>query len=158
MAAQAALVAETVINMKRVLASKDDCRKSSRLLAFVHIETDLRFDTASDSDNPYNYPTSRGSKLKRKVHYLHDGDLDRPNGPKSYKRASLGYLSELIKGKMDGALTRPNRKLSMQVMKGTLLIEIRSVLTQMETSSTTKMSTNRQMPMQQHGTHMLKSV
>lgn len=32
MAAQAALVAETIVNMKRVLAGKDDCRKSSRLL------------------------------------------------------------------------------------------------------------------------------
>lgn len=158
MAAQAALIAETIVNMKRVLAGKDDCRKSSRLLKFVHIEIDLRFDTASDSDNPYNYPTSRGSKLKRKVHYLHDGDLDRPNGPKSYKRASLGYLGEFIKVKMDGALTRPNRKLSMQAMKGTSLTEIRSVLTQMEMSSTTKMSTNRQMPMQQHGIHMLKFI
>lgn len=158
MAAQAALIVDTIINMKRVLAAKDDCRKSSRLLEFVHIEIDLRFNTASDSDNPYNYPTSRGSKLKRKVHYLHDGDLDRPNGPKSYKRASPGYLGELLEGKLDGALTRPNRKLSMQVMKDILSIEIRSVLTRMETSSMTKMSTNRLMLMQQHGTHMLKSV
>lgn len=32
MAAQAALVAETIINMKRALAGKDECGKSSRLL------------------------------------------------------------------------------------------------------------------------------
>lgn len=102
MAAQAALIADTVINMKRVLAGKDDCMKSSRLLECVHNETDLHFNTASDSDNPYNYPTSRGSKLKRKVYYLHDGNLDRPNGPKSYKRASLGYLGELIEGGQTG--------------------------------------------------------
>lgn len=106
------------------------------------------FNIASDSDNPYNYPTSRGSKLKRKVHYLHDGDLDRPNGPKSYKRASPGYFGELIKGKLGGVLTRPNRKLSMQAMRDILLVEIQSALTQMETSSTMEMSTNRQMPMQ----------
>lgn len=117
-----------------------------------------RFNIASDSDNPYNYSTSRVSKLKRKVHYIHDGDLDRPNGPKAYKRASLSYVGELIEGKLDGELTRPNRKLSMQVMKDILLVEIQSALIQMEMSSMTKMSTNRQMSMQLHETHMLKSI
>lgn len=149
MAAQAALIAETVTNMKRTLAGKGEGRKSSGLLEFVvHIEIDLCFKIVLDSDNPYNYPNSRGSKLKRKVHYLHDGDLDRPNGPKSYKRASLGRLGELIEGKLDVALTRPNRKLSMQVTKDTLLVEIQSAMTQMGTSLTTIMSMNRQMLMQ----------
>lgn len=47
------------------------------------------FVTASDSDDSFHYSTNRGNKLKRKAQYVHEGQLDRPNGPKVYKRVRL---------------------------------------------------------------------
>ena len=43
---------------------------------------------ASDSDDSIQRPTNRGNKLKRKAEYVHEGQLDRPNGLKVYKKVS----------------------------------------------------------------------
>ena len=44
---------------------------------------------ASDSDDAIQKPTNRGNKLKRKAEYVHEGQLDRPNGLKVYKKVEL---------------------------------------------------------------------
>lgn len=44
---------------------------------------------ASDSDEAIQRPTNRGNKLKRKAEYVHEGQLDRPNGLKVYKKVEL---------------------------------------------------------------------
>ncbi|KAL8895874.1 MAG: hypothetical protein Q9207_007969 [Kuettlingeria erythrocarpa] len=68
MATQAILIADTIAGMKRAIAQ-------SRETAF-----------SSDSEDSIDRFTNRGNKLKRKAHYVHEGQLDRPNGPKVYKR------------------------------------------------------------------------
>jgi hypothetical protein len=65
MAAQAQLVVETIVGMRRAINRADD---------------------ASDSDESIHQPTNRGNKLKRKAHFVHEGRLDLPNGPRVYKR------------------------------------------------------------------------
>lgn len=45
---------------------------------------------ASDSEVSIDRFTNRGNKLKRKAHYVHERQLDRPNGPKVYKRVWFG--------------------------------------------------------------------
>lgn len=44
---------------------------------------------ASDSDDAIQRPTNRGNKLKRNAEYVHEGQLDRPNGLKVYKKVEL---------------------------------------------------------------------
>ncbi|MCJ1468755.1 hypothetical protein MMC07_007385 [Pseudocyphellaria aurata] len=77
MAAQAALIAETIAGMKRTISGHE---------------------YSSDSDDSFHYSTNRGNKLKRKAHYVHEGQLDRPNGPKVYKRKieHAGYERYII--------------------------------------------------------------
>ncbi|KAL9123091.1 MAG: hypothetical protein Q9187_000342 [Circinaria calcarea] len=53
MAAQAALIAETIAGMKRAISGA----------------------YSSDSDNSVQKPTNRGNKLKRKAQYIHEGQL-----------------------------------------------------------------------------------
>lgn len=55
----------------------------------LSLNTDTNLLIASDSDNSFHYSTNRGNKLKRKAQYVHEGQLDRPNGPRVYKRVSL---------------------------------------------------------------------
>ncbi|KAL8757171.1 MAG: hypothetical protein Q9184_004286, partial [Pyrenodesmia sp. 2 TL-2023] len=53
---------------------------------------------SSDSEDSINQFTNRGNKLKRKARYVHEGQLDRPNGPKVYKRniEHAGYHRDII--------------------------------------------------------------
>ncbi|KAI9790283.1 MAG: hypothetical protein M1816_005308 [Peltula sp. TS41687] len=78
-AAQAAMI-ETIVSMKRALAREAD---------------------ASDSDETIYQPTNRGNKLKRNARYVHEGQLDRPNGPRVYKRKieHAGYQRYIINRK-----------------------------------------------------------
>lgn len=55
----------------------------------LSLNADTKCLTASDSDDSFHYSTNRGNKLKRKAQYVHEGQLDRPNGPRVYKRVSL---------------------------------------------------------------------
>ncbi|KAI9795780.1 MAG: hypothetical protein M1835_005224 [Candelina submexicana] len=77
MTAQAQLIEETVRGMKRVLT---------------------RTDYDSESDQSINQPTNRGNKLKRKARYVQEGQLDRPNGPRVYKRKieHAGYSRSIL--------------------------------------------------------------
>lgn len=77
MAAQAALIAETIARMKRTISGHE---------------------YSSDSDDSFHYSTNRGNKLKRKAQYVHEGQLDRPNGPRVYKRKieHAGYERYII--------------------------------------------------------------
>ncbi|KAI4256890.1 MAG: hypothetical protein LQ352_001890 [Teloschistes flavicans] len=80
MATQAMVIAETIAGMKRATARQS------------------RASPTSDSDESIDRSTNRGNKLKRKARYAHEGQLDRPNGPKVYKRRieHAGYQREVI--------------------------------------------------------------
>ncbi|KAI9819951.1 MAG: hypothetical protein M1827_006521 [Pycnora praestabilis] len=67
MTAQAALIADTIAGMKKAFSREDDGK-------------------ASDSDTSIQQPSNRGNKLKRKARFVHEGQLDLPNGPRVYKR------------------------------------------------------------------------
>ena len=87
MAAQAALVAETIAGMKRAISGHQYCEYSRQ----VH-ETNLKLTkifAASDSDDAYLQPTNRGNKLKRKARFVQDGHSGRLDGPSSYKRVTI---------------------------------------------------------------------
>ncbi|KAI9674552.1 MAG: hypothetical protein M1817_001890 [Caeruleum heppii] len=77
MAAQAALIADTIAGMKRAVARRDD---------------------SSDSDDAILRPTNRGNKLKRRAKYVREGRLDLPNGPRVYKRKidHAGYKRSIL--------------------------------------------------------------
>ncbi|KAL9029802.1 MAG: hypothetical protein Q9196_002002 [Gyalolechia fulgens] len=79
MATQAMLVADTIAGMKRAIASHRDTH-------------------SSDSEESIDRFTNRGNKLKRKAHHVHERQLDRPNGPKVYKRKieHAGYYRDTI--------------------------------------------------------------
>ncbi|MCJ1243705.1 hypothetical protein MMC30_000902 [Trapelia coarctata] len=74
MAAQAAMVAETIAGMKRVIHGRQD---------------------STDSDDSDVRATNRGQKLKRKAHFVHEGHL---SGGKVYKRKieHAGYHRYII--------------------------------------------------------------
>ncbi|KAI4194502.1 MAG: hypothetical protein LQ348_002634 [Seirophora lacunosa] len=80
MATQAMLIADTIAGMKRALARSKDTASSS------------------DSEDSIDRCTNRGNKLKRKARYVHEGQLDRPSGPKVYKRKieHAGYHRDVI--------------------------------------------------------------
>ncbi|KAI9827568.1 MAG: hypothetical protein M1832_004918 [Thelocarpon impressellum] len=69
MAAQAVLIGETIAGMKKAINRRED---------------------ASDSDDSIHQPTNRGNKLMRKAHFVREGQLDLPNGPRVYKRVRAG--------------------------------------------------------------------
>ena len=70
---------------------------------------------ASDSDDSIIKPSNRGNKLKRKAQYVHEGQLDLPNGPKVYKRVSLSYtdLAAGARRKSKLTLTPASRESNM---------------------------------------------
>ncbi|KAL8874398.1 MAG: hypothetical protein Q9174_000243 [Haloplaca sp. 1 TL-2023] len=80
MATQAMLIADTIAGMKRATARNS------------------RSSPISDSDDSISRFTNRGNKLKRKARYVHEGQLDRPNGPKVYKRSieHAGFHRDII--------------------------------------------------------------
>ncbi|KAL8698673.1 MAG: hypothetical protein Q9201_006446 [Fulgogasparrea decipioides] len=80
MATQAMLIAETIAGMKRATARHN------------------RSSPSSDSEDSIDRSTNRGNKLKRKARYVHEGQLDRPNGPRVYKRRieHAGFHREVI--------------------------------------------------------------
>ncbi|KAI9891160.1 MAG: hypothetical protein M1814_003003 [Vezdaea aestivalis] len=57
-----------------------------------------RLDNDSESDESITETTNRSNKLKRKAHYVQEGQLDLPNGPKVYKRKMehAGYSRYVI--------------------------------------------------------------
>ncbi|KAL8899256.1 MAG: hypothetical protein Q9192_001669 [Flavoplaca navasiana] len=77
MTTQAALIAETVAGMKRTISS---------------------YNYSSDSGDSIDRCTNRGNKLKRKARYVQEGQLDRPSGPKAYKKRieHAGYYRDVI--------------------------------------------------------------
>ncbi|KAL8942738.1 MAG: hypothetical protein Q9216_001486 [Gyalolechia sp. 2 TL-2023] len=83
MATQAMLIADTIAGMRRAVASYRD---------------DHSIPIASDSEESIDRFTNRGNKLKRKAHHVHERQLDRPNGPKIYKRKieHAGYYRDTI--------------------------------------------------------------
>lgn len=85
----------------------------------MHLGLDFNgnFHSASDSDESFHYSTNRGNKLKRKAKYVHEGQLDRPNGPKVYKRVSLAGNTR--RTGIASSTEIVSRRLSMPVMKGT---------------------------------------
>lgn len=68
---------------------------------------------ASDSDDAIQRPTNRGNKLKRKAEYVREGQLDRPNGLKVYKKVELFLMHAAV----DTRLTSL-RESRMRVTKG----------------------------------------
>jgi len=87
MAAQAALIAETVAGMKQALARYQDCKHMLGRQYDIR-ETHSLLAAASDSDEPYLQPSNRGNKLKRKVYSIQDGHPGRSSRLKVYKRVS----------------------------------------------------------------------
>lgn len=85
MAAQAALIADTIAGMKQALAKYQDCKHCLQRHYDIR-GTHPLLAAASDSDEPYLQPSNRGNKLKRKVHDIQDGYTDRTKGPKLHKR------------------------------------------------------------------------
>ncbi|KAL9604539.1 MAG: hypothetical protein Q9219_000504 [cf. Caloplaca sp. 3 TL-2023] len=79
MTTQAMLIADTIAGMKKALARG-------------------RETYSSDSEESIGRYTNRGNKLKRKARYVREGQLDRPNGPKVYKRRieHAGYYRDVI--------------------------------------------------------------
>ncbi|KAL8673223.1 MAG: hypothetical protein Q9168_002335 [Polycauliona sp. 1 TL-2023] len=77
MTTQAALIADTIAGMKRTISS---------------------YNYSSDSGDSIDRCTNRGNKLKRKARYVQEGQLDRPNGPKVYKKRveHAGYYRDTI--------------------------------------------------------------
>ncbi|KAL8917166.1 MAG: hypothetical protein Q9172_005958 [Xanthocarpia lactea] len=65
MTTQAALIADTIAGMKRTISS---------------------YNYSSESGDSIDRCTNRGNKLKRKARYVREGQLDRPNGPRVYKK------------------------------------------------------------------------
>ncbi|KAI9864916.1 MAG: hypothetical protein M1813_002687 [Trichoglossum hirsutum] len=61
---QAALIADTILSMRRAINKRQD---------------------ASDSDETINVPSNRGNKLKRRSTFVHEGQADLPSGPRVYK-------------------------------------------------------------------------
>lgn len=95
MAAQAALIAETIAGMKQALARYHDCKHSLRMHCDKR-ETDSLLTTASDSDEPYLQPSNRGNKLKRKVHSIQDGHAGSSKGLKVYKRVRIPFSLKTV--------------------------------------------------------------
>lgn len=90
MAAQAALIAETIAGMKKVVSGHQYCKLlRDKIIYSSSSQTDDCRVTASDSDDSFQPLTNRGNKLKRKAQYVRKGQLDIPNGPKTYKRVRL---------------------------------------------------------------------
>lgn len=78
MSTQAALTAEAIAGLQRVIN---------------------REHYSSDSDDSIQRPTNRGHKLKRKAEYVREGQLDRPNGLKVYKKkiTHAGFERAILK-------------------------------------------------------------
>ncbi|KAL8736218.1 MAG: hypothetical protein Q9166_000373 [cf. Caloplaca sp. 2 TL-2023] len=91
MATQAAIIADTIAGMKRAFSSHDYSYD------VFSTDTAARF-PASDSGDSVDRYTNRGNKLKRKAQYVREGQLDRPNGPKIYKKSieHTGYHRNVI--------------------------------------------------------------
>ncbi|KAL8652582.1 MAG: hypothetical protein Q9210_002603 [Variospora velana] len=70
MATQAMLIADTIAGMKRAVARSRNM-------------------SSSDSEDSIDRCTNRGNKMKRKARYVHEGQLDWPNGPKVYRRVQF---------------------------------------------------------------------
>ncbi|KAK2626093.1 hypothetical protein QTJ16_004355 [Diplocarpon rosae] len=77
MASQAAIFAETIAGMKKAVKRK-------------------AYD--SDSDDSIEHLTNRGSKLRKKARFAHEGQLAPPSGPQVYKRRIefAGYQRDII--------------------------------------------------------------
>ncbi|KAL8819529.1 MAG: hypothetical protein Q9223_002046 [Gallowayella weberi] len=77
MSTQAAVIADTIAGLKRATS---------------------RYNDSSDSGESIDRFTNRGNKLKRKARYVHEGQLDRPNGSRIYKRRieHAGYYRDVI--------------------------------------------------------------
>ena len=86
MATQAALIADTVAGMRRVVADHHDSKDQTGSSDFRMPKANHASTVATDSDDSFYRPTNRGNKLKRKAQYVREGHLDMPNGPKVYKR------------------------------------------------------------------------
>ncbi|KAI4145491.1 MAG: hypothetical protein LQ341_002372 [Variospora aurantia] len=82
MATQAMLIADTIAGMKRAVARSRDLSSSD----------------SEESEDLIDRCTNRGNKLKRKARYVHEGQLDRPNGLKVYRRKieHAGYHRNII--------------------------------------------------------------
>ncbi len=93
MAAQAALIADTIAGMKRAIGKHEHCKSAAPPnLTFLNGSLLLRY-AASVSDEPYLQTSNRGNKLKRKSCSLEDGQLGRMHGPKIYKTVSYSCQS-----------------------------------------------------------------
>ena len=91
MATQAVLIAETIAGMKKAISRNQYCPYICYSILKVLRTLTAALSTASDSDDSISKPSNRGNKLKRKAQYVHEGQLDLPNGPKVYKRVSFSY-------------------------------------------------------------------
>ncbi len=91
MAAQAALIAETIASMNQALARYQDGKSFLRRHHDIR-ETHPLLTAASDSDEQYMQPSNRGNKLKRKVHNIEDRHSGRSRGLKRHKRVSYPIL------------------------------------------------------------------
>lgn len=92
MATQAVLIAETIAGMKKAITRNQYCPYmycTPRALQMLIVTPPI----ASDSDDSITKPSNRGNKLKRKAQYVHEGQLDLPNGPRVYKRVSLSCVN-----------------------------------------------------------------
>lgn len=84
MAAQAALIADTIVGMKRALRKENDCMSCLPLpcvllaSVFASVEhASLHVSLLSDSgpDDPITQPTNRGNKMRANAKYVREGAL-----------------------------------------------------------------------------------
>lgn len=96
MAAQAALIEETIIGLKKALRRENDCgfalhKLPSEMLSF---DAYLLFCNATDTgpDEPITQPTNRGNKLRVNAKYVHEGALGFTN-PREFYKQVCSFLS-----------------------------------------------------------------
>ena len=86
---QAAMIMETIVGMKRVLAQYEDCKR--KLLLFYWHYTNFSTVVVSDSDDPYLQPSNRGNKLKRKAQHMSGGQPVKKKGRETYTTVGSEY-------------------------------------------------------------------
>lgn len=86
MATQAALIADTIVGIKRALRREHDGKSSQTLCPPSRVELVSHvFATDSGPDDPITQPTNRGNKLRANAKYVREGALGYINAENFYK-------------------------------------------------------------------------
>ena len=92
MAAQAALIADTIIGMKKALSRENDGTSSLLFLAIIMADVPP---LASAPDGPITQPTNRGNKLHQNADHVRAGALGYIHPQQLYKQVGLSAFQSL---------------------------------------------------------------